>query len=69
MAAAEGKVDIKRFGLLPKEFEANKLLSNGDAKERKSILYLTNRKKAYGTWDWLMDTFCCCCPRGEDDEN
>jgi hypothetical protein len=31
-------------------------------------VYLTNRKRAYGTWDWCMDTFCCCF-KGKDSDD
>jgi hypothetical protein len=60
-----GKVDIKKFGLLPKDKEALVKFEKGESPERKNILYLTQRKK-YGTFELFMDTFCCCCKSKED---
>ena len=65
-AAAEGNQDNKRLGQLPEERAA---LAEGENKtereRRKSINYLTNRKKAYGNWERLTDTICCCCSKEE----
>jgi hypothetical protein len=63
-AAAEGNTDNRRLGQLPEERAALEEGENKTERERrKSINYLTNRKKAYGNWDRLTDTFCCCCSK------
>ena len=39
---------------------------NKDNKERKNIVYLTNRKKKRGLWEKFLDTFCCCFMANEE---